>query len=58
MHKLFAEKLPEMNLQKVSVVRIDSSLDKYNKVVLFPDKLAKANEQVKKFGFPKLPKKD
>lgn len=45
----------EINTQKVPAVRIDPSLDKYDNVVLFPDKLAKANEQVKKSGFPKLP---
>ena len=33
-------------------VRIDPSLDKYDNVVLFPDKLAKANDQLKKSGFP------
>lgn len=37
---------------------INPELDKYDNVVLFPDKLAKANEQVKKSGFPKLPEKN
>jgi hypothetical protein len=44
----------EINKKKVPAVRIDSSLDEYDNVVLFPEKLAKANEQLKKSGFPKL----
>ena len=47
----------EINEKKVPAVRIDPSLDKYDNVVLFPDKLAKANEQIKKSGFPKLTEK-
>ncbi len=38
-------------------VRIDPSLDKYEDIALFPEKLAKANERLKKSGFPKLPEK-
>ncbi len=47
----------EINEKKVPAVRIDTSLDKYDDVVLFPDKLAKANKNLKKSGFPKLPGK-
>ncbi len=47
----------EINEEKIPAVRIDPSLDKYDNVVLFPEKLAKANEQLKKSGTPKLPKK-
>jgi len=47
----------EINKKKVPAVRIDHSLDKYDNVVLFPGKLAKANEQLKKSGFPKLEEK-
>ncbi len=43
----------EINEKKVPAIRIDPSLDKYDNVVLFPEKLAKANEQLKKSGFPK-----
>lgn len=43
----------EINEKKIPAVRIDPSLDKYDKVVLFPEKLSKANEQIKKSGFPK-----
>jgi hypothetical protein len=34
------------------VVLIDKSLDAYNDKVLFPEKLAKANEQLKQSGLP------
>jgi hypothetical protein len=47
----------DINKKKVPAVRIDPSLDKYNNVVLFPDKLAKANEHLRQSGFPTLPKK-
>ena len=46
----------EINKKKVPAVRIDPSLDKYNNMVLFPEKLAKANAQLKKSGFPRLKK--
>jgi len=47
----------EINVKKVPAVRIDPSLDKYDNIVLFPEKLDSANEQLKKSGFPKLPQK-
>ena len=47
----------EISEKKVPDVRIDPALDNYDNVVLFPDKLAKANEKLKKSGFPKLPEK-
>lgn len=34
------------------VVLIDKSLDAFNETVLFPEKLAKANEQLKQSGLP------
>ena len=50
--------MKDLNKNKVPAVRIDPSLDKFDNVVLFPNKLAKANEDLKKSGFPKLtPKK-
>ena len=49
--------MSEINEKKVPAVRIDTSLDKYDNIVLFPNKLEKANEKIKKSGFPKLPKK-
>jgi hypothetical protein len=47
----------EINDSKVPAIRIDPSLDKYDDVVLFPEKLAKANKMIDKSGFPKLPSK-
>ena len=44
----------DLNDKKVPAVCIDPSLDKYDDVVLFPDKLKKANENLEKSGFPKL----
>lgn len=47
--------MPEIKEKKVPAVRIDPSLDKYDNIVLFPDKLALANAQLVKSGFPRLP---
>ena len=47
----------DINKKKVPAVRIDPTLDKYDNIVLFPDKLAKANKQITKSGFPKLTEK-
>jgi len=39
--------------KKVPAVRIDKELNKYANIVLFPEKLAKANEMLQKAGLPK-----
>ena len=44
--------IKELNKRKVPIVVIDKSLNKYNDVVLFPEKLAKANEMLRKVGLP------
>ncbi|MBX9784072.1 MAG: hypothetical protein K2X48_12355 [Chitinophagaceae bacterium] len=49
--------LHEINKTKVPAVRIDKSLDKYDDIVLFPEKLAKANQKIMKSGFPVLNEK-
>jgi hypothetical protein len=36
-------------------IRIDSSLDKYEDMPLFEDKVAKATEILKRVGLPKVP---
>ena len=46
--------IKEINKKKVPIVQIDKSLNKYNNIVLFPDKLEKANEMLRKVGLPKL----
>lgn len=45
--------IKELNKRKVPIVKIDKSLNKYNDVVLFPDKLEKANEMLRTIGLPK-----
>ncbi len=46
----------ELNEKKVPVVRIDKSLNKYDNIVLFPEKVKKAKETFEKFGLPDLKK--
>ena len=43
----------ELKKRKVPIVRIDKSLDKYDDIVLFPDKLEKANKMLRTAGLPK-----
>ena len=46
-------KIKEINTKRKPVVLIDKSLDLFNDKVLFPNKLEKANEMLKKVGLPK-----
>jgi hypothetical protein len=39
--------------EKVPIVQIDASLNKYKDVILFPESLAKANEMLRTVGLPK-----
>lgn len=50
--------LKEINSNKKPVVVIDKTLDFFNDKVLFPEKLAKANEMLRKIGLPKTKKKN
>jgi len=51
--------IKELNKKKVPIVRIDKSLNKYDDVVLFPEKVEKANEMLRTIGLPTLqPKKN
>ena len=45
-----------IDIQKKPIVVIDKSMDFYNNKVLFPEKLEKANEMLKKVGLPKVMK--
>jgi hypothetical protein len=47
-------KIDELNKTKTPIVVIDNSLEKYRGQVLFPEKLEKANQVLKKIGLPKL----
>ena len=48
--------IEELNKRKTPVVVIDKTLEKFKDVVLFPEKLAKANDVVKRLGLPKTSK--
>ena len=43
----------ELKRRKIPIVKIDKSLNKYDDIVLFPNKLKKANEMLRKVGLPK-----
>jgi hypothetical protein len=47
-------KVKDINTKKKPIVIIDKSLDFFNDKVLFPEKLEKANEMLKKIGLPKV----
>ncbi len=49
--------IKELNKRKAPIVIIDDSLDRYDEVVLFPDKVNKANEMLRTIGLPKDKKK-
>ena len=42
-----------LDVKKIPEVRIDNSLEKYNDMPIFQEKLNKANEVLKKVGLPK-----
>lgn len=46
----------EINTRKKPIILIDKSLDFFNDKVLFPKKVEKANEMLKKIGLPKMKK--
>lgn len=43
----------ELKKRKIPIVKVDKSLDKFDDKILFPEKLKKANEMLKKIGLPK-----
>ena len=43
----------EIKKRKIPIVRVDNSLNKYDDKILFPDKLEKTNEMLRKIGLPK-----
>lgn len=46
--------IKDLNTKKTPIIVIDKSLDFFNDKVLFPEKLEKANEMLKKVGLPKI----
>ena len=49
-------KTKQIHKGKTPIVLIDHALDKYEDIVLFPEKLARANEMLRKIGLPKIKK--
>jgi hypothetical protein len=45
--------ITEIKERKIPIVRVDRSLNQYDDKVLFPDKLEKANEMLRKIGIPR-----
>jgi hypothetical protein len=45
--------LTDLKKRKTPIVKIDSSLNQFDGQVLFPKKLEKANQMLKKIGLPK-----
>ena len=43
----------ELKKRKIPIVKVDESLNKYDEIVLFPEKLEKANEMLRRVGLPK-----
>ncbi len=44
--------IKSINTKKKPIVLVDKSLDFFNDKILFPEKLGKANEMLKKTGLP------
>jgi len=51
-------RIDELNKNKVPIVRIDKSLEKFKEQPLFQEKVDKANEILKNIGLPKIRKLD
>ncbi len=47
------KKISELKKRKIPIVKIDKSLNKFDDKILFPEKLEKTNEMLKKVGLPK-----
>lgn len=47
------KKIEELNQTRLITVTINKSLNKYKDKVLFPEKVAKANDALKNVGLPK-----
>lgn len=49
-------KIKDLNTKKKPIILIDKSLDFFNDKVLFPEKVEKANDMLRKVGLPKFKK--
>ena len=45
--------IDELKKRKIPIVAVDKSLNKFDGKVMFPEKLEKANEMLKRIGLPK-----
>jgi len=43
----------ELKKRNIPIVKIDKSLNKYDDIIIFPEKLDKANKKLRKSGLPK-----
>jgi len=43
----------ELKKRNTPIVKIDKSLNKYDDIIIFPEKLDKANKKLTKSGLPK-----
>ena len=50
-------RIKDINTRIKPIILIDKSLDFFNDKILFPEKLAKANEMLKNTGLPKINKR-
>jgi hypothetical protein len=49
--------IQELNDQKLPIIRIENSLEKYKSMPIFQDQADNANEMIQTIGFPKMPTK-
>ena len=45
--------IAEIEKRKTPIVRVDKALNEYDDKILFPEKLEKANEMLRRIGLPK-----
>ena len=45
--------IAEIEKRKIPIVRMDKALNEYDDKILFPEKLEKANEMLRRIGLPK-----
>ena len=43
----------ELKERKIPIVKIDKALDKFDEIIMFPDKLERAKDMLKRIGLPK-----
>jgi len=50
------KKIEELNNSKIPIIVIDKKLERFKGQTLFPEKLARANEIIAKYGLPEIKK--